>query len=191
MRLLRTKQIDTRGRGAYGAAACRPLVVPGDAGAAVGMIGLAAATLCAQEPFRSAWVVIWLIAALAGAVTGAVVIAACDGLAGHWRWSGAVWSIFARLLPALCVGAVLTLVLCAAGLTWMLPGTWLLIYGCALMHLSGVAARGLALLGILFAALAVLAFTLPPSKGLMLLGLGFGELHLLHGVLSLRLASAG
>jgi hypothetical protein len=157
------------------------------------MIGLAAATLCAQEPFRSEWVLIWLIAAVAGAVTGAVVIAACDSLAGHWRWSGAVWSIFARLMPALCAGALLTLVLCAAGLTWMLPGTWLLLYGCALMYLSGVAARGLglALLGILFAALAVLAFALPPSKGLMLLGLGFGELHLLHGVLSLRFAPAG
>jgi hypothetical protein len=160
------------------------VAVPGAAGFTVGAIGLGATALASTDALRPYWLEVWLIAAAAGAVAGALML-------GERRSRGqllaaAAVKLFARLLPSLFVGAVLTVVLWRAGVVHAIPGVWLLLYGCALIHASAVATRGLAILGALFAALALAAFGLPESQQLAILGLGFGELHILHAVVTLR-----
>jgi hypothetical protein len=162
------------------------VVVPGSAGIAVGIIGLCAATLASAAAFHRYWLLIWVVAAAAAACAGACSLA---GSASVWRGqlrNTAVWKVFEHLLPSLFAGAVLTAVLWHAGVSRVVPGVWLLLYGCGLLYLSAVASRGIALLGALFAALAVLAFGLPESRQAVLLGVGFGELHILYGVVALR-----
>jgi hypothetical protein len=64
-----------------------------------------------------------------------------------------------------------------------IPGTWLLLYGCALISASVAASRMLAYMGLAFVALALLALVLPDSLQILILGVGFGGLHMLFGFL--------
>ena len=91
------------------------------------------------------------------------------------------------LCPALLVGAVLTLVLARADMQPLIPGTWLLLYGCAVIAASTATnSRSLpivASMGALFIVLGGAAFLLPASAHTLLLGVGFGGLHLVSGIL--------
>jgi hypothetical protein len=72
-------------------------------------------------------------------------------------------------------------------MTGVIPGMWLLLYGCAVLSASTVTNAGIARLictmGALFAALGSLAFALPAALQTAMLGLGFGVLHIVFGIL--------
>jgi hypothetical protein len=91
------------------------------------------------------------------------------------------------LCPALLAGAALTFVLWRGGTTNLIPGMWLLLYGCAVLSASMMttaAIMGLIVtLGGLFVAYGLIAFQLPPRWHNFTLGLGFGGLHLVFGIL--------
>jgi len=63
-----------------------------------------------------------------------------------------------------------------------IAGTWLLLYGSAVLAASVVTIRLLCGLGALFLFLGVIALLAPVSAQNLLLGAGFGGLHLLFGV---------
>jgi hypothetical protein len=170
-------------------AADAPVLVPGTAGIAVGIVGLAAATLVSFTAFRPYWLPIWVIAAAVAGCVGAIALAQDRDRRDGAPLPPVVVRIYARLLPCCVAGAVLTLVLWCAGMTQPVPGMWLLLYGCALCHLSTVASRGMITLGALFGALAVISFGASHTHQLAILGIGFGQLHILHGVVTLRSAS--
>ena len=76
-----------------------------------------------------------------------------------------------------------------------LPGTWLLLYGCAVLSASTVTAAGIArlicLMGALFVALGSITFMLPTTAHTMMLGSGFGVVHIIFGILIGRHSRAG
>jgi hypothetical protein len=155
--------------------------VPGLAGLAVGAIGLGAATLASTASLRAYWLEVWLIAAVLAAAAGAALLghrASTDGRG----FSTSVQKIFACLLPSLLAGGVLTAVLWRSGIEHAIPGTWLLLYGCALIYASSVTSKAIALLGALFVVIALVAFGLPESDQMSILGAGFGELHILYAL---------
>jgi hypothetical protein len=166
------------------------VLIPPAAGIAVGTVGLAATVLTSVAAFRSLWLPIWLVAAVTGACLGALSLTGPSDSAIQSRHVIAVFRMYSRLLPSLFAGAVLTAVLWHTGLTRAVPGVWLLLYGCALIQASSVASGGMALLGSLFALLALVAFCAPQSGQLPILGIGFGELHILYGVVTLRAVAA-
>jgi len=93
---------------------------------------------------------------------------------------------------ALLAGAVLTLALANAGTLTFIPGTWLLLYGCAVLSASTVTtadiARLICIMGALFVALGSVTFALPAAAHTLMLGLGFGVLHIIFGILIGRLS---
>ena len=162
--------------------------VPGSAGAAVGIIGLAAATLSATDALRPWWIEVWLLAAVAGATTGALFVAQRNPDPGFALLGAAVRRVYRSLLPCLFAGAVLTIVFWHGGNLRAIPGTWLLLYGCALMYASPVTSRAIGLLGGAFVLLSLVAFLVPdtdPARTAVL-GIGFGELHVLYAVVVRR-----
>jgi hypothetical protein len=85
------------------------------------------------------------------------------------------------LLPCVAAGAALTAVDLSEGHLHAIAGTWLMLFGCALIATSVLTVRVLAWLGALFMAFGALALWLPTSVHNLLLGAGFGGLHLLFG----------
>lgn len=169
------------------------VAVPGAAGIAVGTVGLAAATLASTELLRSHWLQVWLLAAFAGAATGAFFVARRAAGEHFMLFGTPVRKVFWCLMPCLFAGAVLTAVLCRSGVQQAVPGTWLLLYGCGLLYASTVTSRGIGILGACFVGLAMLAFVIPENDQTRtaLLGIGFGELHVLYGVVLRRTGYRG
>ncbi len=167
------------------------LAVPGSAGLVLGAIALLAAALCLAPDLRKYWVTIWLSAALLGAVLGSTLIVRESSLR-ELRLHGTPLLKFALCLtPSLGAGLVLTAVHWFGGNQHAIPGTWLLLYGCALLTASAATTRIIAALGMLFVLFGLAAFLLPDALQLLMLGAGFGGLHILFGLLIGRSGRAG
>jgi hypothetical protein len=163
------------------------LAVPGSAGIALGIFGFLAALLSSMSGLHEYWLQIWLIASCTGAVVGGVLLVRESSLRGLQLIGTPLRRFAFCLVPSLVAGVVLTLVDWAHGSLHVIPGTWLLLYGCALISASSVTTRTILYLGALFAALGLLAFLLPDELQIAVLAVGFGGLHILFGFLIRRL----
>lgn len=170
------------------------MVVPGTAGVLMGSIGILAAILASTPRWASHWLSIWVLAGGTAFLVGGALMARKAAQSGHARYLGPVRKFLLCLCPALLAGAVLTFVLWQAGMERLLPGTWLLLYGCAVLSASTVTIpstmRLIGIMGTLFVVLGSLGFALPPAEHTALLGLGFGALHIVFGILIGRLSDA-
>src|SRR5271166_1177187 len=114
------------------------LVVPGTAAVVMGSIGSLAAIVASMPRWASHWLAIWLVAGGIAFIVGGALMARQAAQTGHARYLGPVRKFLLCLCPALLAGAILTYVLWRAGLSSLLPGTWLLLYGCAVLSASTV-----------------------------------------------------
>jgi hypothetical protein len=169
--------------------------VPGMAGIVMGIIGVMAAIMVSLPRWSAHWLGIWLIAAAAALVLGGALVARQIARRGHTRYLGPARKFLLCLCPALFAGAVLTFVLWNTQMTSVIPGMWLLLYGCAVLSASTVTIAGvtrlICIMGGLFVALGSLTFALPPMAHTAMLGLGFGVLHIIFGILIGRLTHGG
>ena len=163
------------------------LAVPGLAGIVMGAIGAAAALLTYVPAIGSYWLTVWLVAACVAFLLGGALVARQVSQRGGSLISGPFKKFLMCLCPTLLAGAVLTLVLSLAEMQRLIPGTWLLLYGCAVVAASTATnSRSqliVASMGALFILLGGTAFALPASAHTLLLGAGFGGLHLISGIL--------
>ncbi len=157
------------------------LTVPGSAGIAMGVTGLTASLLSQTRALAPHWLWVWLAAAVVAASAGGLVMLRQAARQGFTFFGAPVRKLLLCLLPALFAGAVLTVVL-AFSQPGAIPGMWLLLYGCALIASSAPTTREVAVLGGLFTLLGVVAYLLPASLQLTLLGVGFGLFHLGFGL---------
>jgi hypothetical protein len=161
--------------------------VPGSAGIAMGTAGVAATFLSTIHWLSAYWILIWIVAAVGAAAVGSMRIARQSARGELTLYRGPTRKFIFCLCPALLAGAVLTAVLAQVGEARLIPGTWLLLYGCAVLSTTLMSAastaRLLGTMGGLFILLGVLAFELPERWHNLILGVGFGALHLIFGVL--------
>jgi hypothetical protein len=169
--------------------------VPGMAGIVMGIIGVLAAIVVSVPRLAPHWLEIWLFAAPVALLFGGALVARQIARRGHTRYLGPVRKFLLCLCPALLAGAVLTWVLWTSHMTSLIPGMWLLLYGCAVLSASTVTIAGIArlicVMGALFVGLGSMTFVLPTTVHTAMLGLGFGVLHIIFGVLIGRLTHAG
>lgn len=163
--------------------AARLLAVPGSAGVAMGCVGLLAAVLAAQPPLAAYWLDIWLGAAIAAFLGGSALMIHQAVRAESALYRGPARRFLLCLSPPLAAGAVITFALWRHGVPDMIPGVWLLLYGCGVAAASTQTIRLVGVMGLAFAALGVGALALPPGFGNLFLGAGFGGLHLAFGIL--------
>jgi len=159
------------------------LAVPGSAGIVLGTIALAAAGLCWVPDLHKYWLAVWLSAALLGAVLGSVLIVRESSLRELRLLDTPLRKFALSLAPSLAAGLVMTAVHWYAGNLHAIPGTWLLLYGCALLTASTVTTRIIAILGGLFVVFGLATLLLPDEAHIFMLGAGFGGLHILFGFL--------
>jgi hypothetical protein len=158
-------------------------VVPGSAGIALGVIGLLAAALSSAPTLHEHWLEIWLLAALAAAGVGSALLVRESSLRGLQLIGTPIRKFALCLVPSLAAGLIMTAVHWTYGNLHAIPGSWLLFYGCALISASTVTTRTIGLLGASFALLGVLALLLPGGVQILMLGAGFGGLHIVFGIL--------
>jgi hypothetical protein len=163
------------------------MAIPGMAGFVMGIIGTAAAVTASLPRSTHHWLAIWLVAAVVALAVGGAMMAREAAQSGHARYLGPVRKFLLCLCPALLAGAALTFVLWHADTTGVIPGVWLLLYGCAVLSASTVTIprtmRLICIMGALFMVLGLLAFASPPRFHTLILGMGFGGLHTIFGIL--------
>ena len=163
--------------------AAASVAVPGSAGIAMGSIGVLATLLSSTPGLRGYWIGVWLMAAAVGGGVGFALMTRPASLRGLSLYGTPLRKFALGLFPALLGGAVMTAVHWSNGNLHAIPGTWLLFYGCALISASVSATRMIALMGASFVALGLVALLAPDRLQMLLLGAGFGGLHVLFGVL--------
>ena len=159
------------------------VAVPGSAGIAMGGVGLLATALSYVPSLRGHWLGIWLVAAVVAAGVGLPLITQPSSLRGLTLSGTPVRKFALCLLPSLFAGVVMTAVHWSSGNWHAIPGTWLLLYGCALISASVATMRTIACMGASFVILGLLALLLGSELQVLMLGAGFGGLHILFGLL--------
>ena len=177
--------------------------VPGWGGVAMGATALAAAAIAARQPTVTAWLSVWTAEALVGLTLGALTMAvkarghAVPLLSGQGR------KFLLGLLPAVFVGAALTLAIYGAevglagdtyarqGVTAslclrLLPALWLMLYGAGVASAGMFSVRLVPAMGALFLLTGALALLAPAAWGTAFLAGGFGGLHVVFGVIIAR-----
>jgi hypothetical protein len=156
--------------------------VPGVGGAAMGIVGVAAAVVGALQPTPQRWLATWLVGAAIAFAIGVVMMRRKAAAAGM-PLTGAIGRRFALSLSApLAAGAALTVALVRDGNWPLMPAVWLLLYGTGVVTGGLVSVPVVLVVGFCFMALGVLALVTPPAWGNVWLGLGFGLLHIGFGM---------
>ncbi len=159
------------------------LAVPGSAGIATGAVGILAALLVSLPALRHHWLGIWLVAGAVAFVCGSALMIHQARSRVTPVYRGPLRKFLMCLSPPLCVGAILTWQLWSHSLMDMVPGVWLLLYGCGAMAASTMTIKPLAVMGASFIGLGLVALVVPADYHNAVLGLGFGGVHIAFGIL--------
>jgi hypothetical protein len=160
--------------------------VPGWGGVAMGVTALVAAWLAARQVEPGAWLSVWLGEAVLAAIIAAVTMSWKARRVGASLMTGAGRKFALGVVPPLVAGAALTLVLHASGQHARLPGTWMLLYGVAVIAGGISSIPVVPVLGGGFMAIGLLALFAPEQWGDALMAASFGGLHLGFGWLIAR-----
>ena len=154
--------------------------VPGWGGILMGLSALVAAA-AAEWLTPDRWLEIWLVVAMLAFVIGGAAMVRKARAQGVRLSRGVGRRFLLSLTPPLVVAALLTVALTRAGLTELVPATWLLLYGAGVITGGSFSVRLVPAMGACFMVLGVLALLAPPAWSNPILAAGFGGCHLVFG----------
>lgn len=148
----------------------------------VGFTALMAAWVASRQEMVAHWIFVWMAEAVA-----AIAISSFLMFKKSSRLQLPIWTETARrfmlsFTPPMLAGALLTTVLYQRGLTDLIPGSWLLLYGTAVIAGGTYSVQIVPVMGLCFMLLGVFALLGPVVWGQALLAAGFGGLHVLFGM---------
>jgi hypothetical protein len=160
--------------------------VPGWGGVAMGVSALFAAALATRATSTEVWLLVWIIDALAAFFVGGWTLARKARGAGLRVSRGAGQRFLLGLGPPLMAAVALTVVLYRSEAIEVIPGTWLMLYGTAVLTGGAFSVRAVPVMGAAFVILGLVAFAAPFSWANGLMALGFGGLHVVFGLIIAR-----
>ena len=156
--------------------------VPGWGGVAAGLSAIAAAYLASRQGSPGRWLSIWLVeAVLATAILAPAAGAKARRTGGKFS-SGPGRRFALSFAPPVIVGGLLSLALVEAGLYGLLPGTWLLLYGTAIVSGGAFSVRVVPVMGLCLILLGAAALYAPAAWGNLFMAAGFGGVHIGFGL---------
>jgi len=160
--------------------------VPGWGGVLMGVSALLTAFISSQLPSRDIWFAAWLGEAMFAFAIGAWAMVQKAKAVKAPLLYGPGRKFALSLCPAMIAGAVFSVVLYANDLFQLMPGTWLLLYGVAVVTGGAFSVRVVPIMGGCFMAIGVFALFAPFSLANLFMVLGFGILHIAFGVVIAR-----
>ncbi len=160
--------------------------VPGWGGVVMGITAIITALLAARQSTEDRWLATWIGEAIlsfciaAWAVTRKARRAAIPLLSKPGRKFALSFS------PPMIAGLLLTLALYRAGLSAMLPGAWLLLYGAAVTNAGVFSVKIVPTMGLCFMLCGACALFSPAEWANAYMAAGFGGLHILFGLVIAR-----
>lgn len=152
---------------------------------AAGVTAIVAARLASIQTSPEAWLLVWMLElALATAVVLGLTARKARSQ-GDSLWSHTGRKLLFAFSPPMAAGALLTASLYLSGGFGLLPGVWLALYGAGVMTGGAYSVRAIPIMGAAFIALAAVAM-LTAVPGDLALGLGFGGLHIVFGLIVWR-----
>ncbi|MBI2679140.1 MAG: hypothetical protein HYX28_10200 [Candidatus Koribacter versatilis] len=152
----------------------------------VGATALVAAAASQHMFLGSGWMTLWLAEAAVAIAISLLMSERKAKRMGVPLWSAVARKFVLALVPPLVAGGVLTVALwfadeSHAGVRHLVPGMWLLLYGTAVVTGGSFSVRVVPLMGYAFMVLGGVALALPLGWAWLVLGAGFGGLHILFG----------
>jgi hypothetical protein len=160
--------------------------VPGLGMVLMGLSAAGATLVAERADSADAWLATWLVEGLVAVGIGVASMVAKARATEVPLLSEAGRRFALSFTPPVVAAVVLTIALHAAGLTRVLPGAWLLLYGTAVVTGGTFSVRLLPLMGACFMALGGVALVAPPSWSWALLLAGFCGLHVAFGAVIAR-----
>jgi hypothetical protein len=160
--------------------------VPGWGGCAIGVSALLATWISAMQTSTDVWMLVWLIEGAFAIALGAVSLKRKATSKQLPLLSTPARRFVLSFAPPLFVGALLTFVLYRAGLTGVIPGMWLLLYGTGVVTGGAFSVRIVPVMGLCFMLLGAIALFCPLAWSSLFLGAGFGGLHIVFGIIIAR-----
>lgn len=160
--------------------------IPGYGGALMGVTAIGAAVIAHNQPTLRGWLTTWLVEA---------VLAFCIGMFAIWQkaknsgdsLNSAPSRKFAfGFAPPIIAGIVLTSLLYFRGMFSFMPTVWLTLYGTAVVTGGAYSVRIVPIVGWLFVGLGLISVFVDTSYGNILMGLGFGLMQIVFGLVVAR-----
>jgi hypothetical protein len=152
----------------------------------LGLTALVAAVLARLTATTNAWIAVWLAELVGAAVIAILTTAQKARRLGTPLVGGAGRKLLLGFAPVMTAGGAISVALVRADAAALLPGTWLAVYGAAVVAGGVFSIRLVPALGAAFLALGVATLLLPVLPGDAMLALGFGGLHIVWGILIAR-----
>jgi len=159
--------------------------IPGWGGFAIGWTAVIAAVI-ASRLFDLAWLKLWLGEAVLATIIAAATMALKASRAGVTLTSPAARRFFVSYFAPIIAAAVMTLMLLRAQWYEAMPAVWLLSYGASFISSGSFSIRVVPQMGVCFMLLGAAAAWVPFSMSNALLGIGFGGLHIIYGLIIAR-----
>ena len=160
--------------------------VPGWGGVFIGITAIGAALAAGPSVQSPRWRITWLAEAVLAVSLGVWTTRRKAKRASISLASGPGRRFLMSLLAPLGSGAVLTVALSRSGSYETLPGLWLLLYGTGIVTGGAFSVRVVPIMGMCFIAFGALALLLPSPAAELLMGAGFGGLHIVFGLIIAR-----
>ena len=157
--------------------------IPGRGGVAIGLTAIIT-TFVASGPARAhpaLWLTIWLAEAMVASVIALVTVRMKARAAGLSLTARPARRFFLSYSAAPFAAAVLTVAEGMHGAYWLMPATWLLAYGAGFVSSGSFSIPLIHRLGFAYIALGVVAAFVAFPVGNIILGIGFGLLHVVAG----------
>jgi hypothetical protein len=155
--------------------------VPGWGMVWIGCTALAAAFVASHQFSTDAWLAVWLAEGTLAFGISAVSIAAKARALSQPLLSGPNRRFLFSFSMPVVAGGVITALLWRAGLHGAIPGTWLLLYGTAVVTGGALSVRVVPVMGLCFMALGAACLFTPAAWRDAWMAAGFGGLHVVFG----------
>ena len=153
---------------------------------AIGATALVATVVAAKQSHFTGWLAVWVAEGVISLLIAGWSMDRKARAAQMPLMSGPGRKAIFSLSPPIFAGGLLSIVLMRAGLTNLIPGVWLLLYGTGVITGGMFSVGVVPIMGLCFMALGAAALFAPPEFANWFMAAGFGGLHIVFGIIIAR-----